>query len=266
MQSNPIATLQSLWRYPVKSMQGESLGASLITASGLEGDRAFALLDEETGHIASAKNPKKWPNMFFFHAHYEDLEAGQFTITLPDGSKVNSSDEKINTVLTNFIGRKVRLISEVPQAPQLEEYWPDIPELDNKDIVTDEDMPKGTFFDLANLHIITTATLKELKRLYPEGDFSLQRFRPNLVLDTDETGFVESAWIGKTIAIGADLKLKITDHCPRCVMTTLPQGDLPQDHKILRTAAQHNEAHVGVYAEIIQQGTVKYGDKITLLD
>ncbi len=266
MSVDSTTTVQSLWRYPIKSMQGESLTSSDIAESGLVGDRAFALLDEETGHIASAKNPKKWPNMFFFHANYEDSDANRFSITLPDGSKVNSSDENINTVLTNFIGRKVRLISEVPQAPTLEEYWPDIPELDNKDIVTDEDMPKGTFFDLANLHIVTTATLAELKRLYPEGDFQLQRFRPNLVLDTNETGFVESAWIGKTIAIGADLKLKIRDHCPRCVMTTLPQGDLPQDHKILRTAAQHNEAHVGVYAEIIQAGTVKCGDKVTLLD
>ena len=266
MQSNPITTLQSLWRYPVKSMQGESLDSSLITTSGLEGDRAFALLDEVTGHIASAKNPKKWPNMFSFQASYLDLEKATVAITLPNGLKVNSDNEQLNSFLSNVIGRKVRFISEVPAAPQLEEYWPDIPELENKDVVTDEDMPKGTFFDLANLHIITTATLKELKRLYPEGAFELQRFRPNLVLETEETGFVESAWIGKTIAIGEDLKLKITDHCPRCVMTTLPQGDLPQDHKILRTAAQHNEAHVGVYAEIIQQGIAKCGDKITLLD
>ncbi|MCK4492593.1 MAG: MOSC domain-containing protein [Methylococcales bacterium] len=266
MQSNPIVTLQSLWRYPVKSMQGESLDASLITASGLDGDRAFALLDEETSHIASAKNPKKWPNMFFFHAHYENLKENKFIITLPNGSKINSADDNINTVLSDFIGRKVRLISEVPQAPKLEEYWPDIPELEHKDIVTDEDMPKGTFFDLANLHIVTTATLAELKRLYPEGDFQLQRFRPNLVLETNETGFIESTWVGKTITIGANLKLKITDHCPRCVMTTLPQGDLPQDRKILRTAARHNKAHVGVYAEIIQQGTVQCGDKVTILD
>lgn len=266
MSADSITTIQSLWRYPVKSMQGETLTSSHITASGLSGDRAFALLDEETGIIASAKNPRKWPNMFAFQANYTNLTNTEFTITLPDGTQLQSSDKNINAALSAVLGRKVSLISQVPQNPQLEEYWPDIPELDNNDIVTDEDMPKGTFFDLANLHVLTTATLAELQRLYPEGSFEIQRFRPNIVLNNNSIGFVESNWIGKTLAIGSDLQLKITDHCPRCVMTTLAQGDLPKDNQILRTAAQHNQAHVGVYAEIIQAGTVKCGDSVIILD
>ncbi len=266
MSANSITTVQSLWRYPVKSMQGEALTSSHIAASGLTGDRAFALLDEDTGIIASAKNPRKWPNMFAFQANYTNLTTASFTITLPDGTQLQSSGKNINAALSTVLGRKVSLISQVPQNPQLEEYWPDIPELDNNDIVTDEDMPKGTFFDLANLHVLTTSTLEELKRLYPEGSFEIQRFRPNIVLNTAATGFLESNWLGKTLAIGSELQLKITDHCPRCVMTTLAQGDLPQDKRILRTAAQHNQAHVGVYAEIIQVGTVKCGDNITILD
>jgi uncharacterized protein YcbX len=260
-------TVQSLWRYPVKSMQGESLTTSDITVKGLKGDRAFALLDEKTGIIASAINPKKWPNMFAYQANYLDLsQSNTFQITLPTGEKINSDDPHLNAALSVALGRNVRLISEVPKNPQLEEYWPDIPELDNKDIVTDEDMPKGTFFDLANLHLLTTATLAELQRLYPEGRFETQRFRPNIVLKTDAIGFIESQWIGKTIAIGSELQLKVTDHCPRCVMTTLSQGNLPKDTRILRTAAQHNEAHVGVYADIFQAGTIQSGDSMRILD
>jgi uncharacterized protein YcbX len=132
-------------------------------------------------------------------------------------------------------------------------------------VVTDEDMPKGTFYDLAIIHLLTTSTLNELSRLYPEGRFEARRFRPNIIINTEEKGFVESGWIGKTVLIGNEVKLKITDHCPRCVMTTLNQGDLPKDNKILRTAAQHNEAHVGVYAEVIQSGTIKCDDEVSII-
>ena len=64
--------------------------------------------------------------------------------------------------------------------------------------------------------------------------------------------FVEGKWVGQELRIGDDVVLEITDHCPRCVMTTLPQGDLPKDSGILRTAARHNDVHVGVYAEVRQ--------------
>jgi uncharacterized protein YcbX len=101
--------------------------------------------------------------------------------------------------------------------------------------------------------------------LYPDGHFEARRFRPNIIVNTEQKGFVENTWIGKTIAIGDQVKLKITDHCPRCVMTTLPQGDLPKDTNILRTAAQHNGAHVGVYAEVIATGTIKCDDVVSII-
>ncbi|MEE2766437.1 MAG: MOSC domain-containing protein, partial [Pseudomonadota bacterium] len=66
-------------------------------------------------------------------------------------------------------------------------------------------------------------------------------------------------------AIGKEVVLNVTEPCPRCVMTTLPQGDLPRDTGILRTAAQNNNAHVGVYAEVVQGGTVHCEDRVTVL-
>ena len=75
-------------------------------------------------------------------------------------------------------------------------------------------------------------------------------------------GFVENDWIGRTLAIGEQVLLKMTGRCPRCVMTTLGQGDLPNDPGILRTAVQQNEAHVGVYAEVVSTGTIRRGDTL----
>jgi uncharacterized protein YcbX len=70
----------------------------------------------------------------------------------------------------------------------------------------------------------------------------------------------ENDWIGRTILIGDTVRLAITEPCPRCVMITLPQGDLPKDSGILRTAAQHNAVNVGVYASVINGGTIRRGD------
>jgi uncharacterized protein YcbX len=77
-----------------------------------------------------------------------------------------------------------------------------------------------------------------------------------------ERAFVEDSWIGKVVAIGDTVRLKITGSCPRCVMTTLPQGDLPKDVGILRAAAQHNRANVGVYASVLQGGKIRHGDSV----
>ena len=77
--------------------------------------------------------------------------------------------------------------------------------------------------------------------------------------------FVEQTWIGHTLAIGNEVRLHITGPCGRCVMTTLAQGDLPKDSEILRTAVQHNQGQVGVYAAVVQGGTMRRGDRVRLV-
>ena len=89
---------------------------------------------------------------------------------------------------------------------------------------------------------------------------------PNIIVSTgsDDTGFVGNDWIGRTVLIGATVRLAITEPCPRCEMITLPQADLPKDSGILRTAAQHNAVNVGVYASVINGGTIRRGDTVVL--
>ena len=127
-------------------------------------------------------------------------------------------------------------------------------------------MPEGTFFDLGLVHVLTTATLERLRELHPQGRYEVRRFRPNIVVaSTGSAGFVENDWVDRTLAIGEKVRLRVTGPCPRCVMTTLPQGDLPKDPGILRAAAQHNEANVGVYASVEQEGVIRRGDSVRLL-
>ncbi len=265
---NAIGSVVSLWRYPVKSMLGEELNTVAVTERGLAGDRAYALLDPSTGKIASAKNPVKWGKLFECHAA---LDGPAARITLPGGAVVTSDQADVDQVLSEALGREVKFLATAPQDPVLEEYWPDIDGLAHRRIVTDEAIagaaPPGTFFDCATTHLLTTATLDRFAELYPPGRFEIPRFRPNIVIEpASEKGFVENVWLGRTLAFGEEVQLRVIGPCPRCVMTTLAQGDLPPDPGILRTAAQHNRVQnlpsVGVYAVVERGGLLRRGDTV----
>ena len=246
-------------------MQGEELNAADITGVGLLGDRRFAVIDPETGKVAGAKNPRKWPGFFYFRAAYTeppraDSALPAVRVTMPDGTSATTDEGELPKLLSEALGREVTLSAALPTATA-EEYVID------DDEVASFDLPAGTFFDAAVVHLVTTATLDRLRSLYPEGRFEPRRFRPNIIVATgpDASGFVENDWVGHEIAIGDHVRLRVTMATGRCVMTTLPQGDLPKDSGILRTAAQHNNAQVGVYAEVISGGPVRRGEPITLV-
>src|SRR5258705_11724077 len=100
-----LGSTVSLWRYPVKSMMGEELNAAEVTKGGLLGDRAYALVDRSDGKVASAKNPRKWPQLFDFRAALADaprtgVKAPPVRIPLPDGTIVNSEQPDLHQVLS----------------------------------------------------------------------------------------------------------------------------------------------------------------------
>ena len=106
----------SLWRYPVKSMMGEELNsAQMILDHGLLGDRVCALVDGSDGKVATAKNPRKWPNLFAFRATFLDPDSGAkvpaVRITLPDGLVVTGEQRNLNQVLSKALNRDVTLVT-----------------------------------------------------------------------------------------------------------------------------------------------------------
>jgi uncharacterized protein len=280
-QTATAGTVVSMWRYPVKSMLGEELNSSYVTERGLIGDRTYALIDQETGKVASAKNPRKWGKLFDFRAAFMDApqvveKIPPVRITFPDGTQIFSSDQDdIDHSLSSVFGRGVRLMRAASlDKPSYEEYWPDVEGLAQREKVTDEAMPSHTFFDIAVIHILTTSTINHLRELYPEGRFEVRRFRPNIVIESasaEEKDFIENSWVGKKLTIGKDIVLKVIGPCTRCVMITLPQGDLPNDLGILRTVARHNQVTAGVYASVLLHsgdgsggGTIRRGDPVLL--
>jgi uncharacterized protein YcbX len=254
-------------------MMGEELNSSQVTERGLVGDRTYAVVDKQIGKVASAKNPRKWGSLFdfrsmFIESPHDVNNIPPVRITFPDGSNILSNHQKddIDSNLSKAFNREVTLMKASGfEKPSYEEYWPDIGGLAQRETVTDEAMPSRTFFDIAVIHILTTSTINRLRELYPEGRLEVRRFRPNIVVESDysdKNDFIENSWVGKKLTIGKDIVLKVTAPCTRCVMITLPQGDLPRDLGILSTVARYNHVHVGVYASVHGGGTIHRGDPI----
>jgi uncharacterized protein YcbX len=282
-----IGTVNGLWRYPIKSMRGEACATLTLTSRGVAEDRAYALRDLTTGKIASAKHPRMWGTLLTCCASMVvPPESGaslpEVQIILPDGRTVVIGRDPVDAQLSTVFGRMVALVSDSPVAVEIERYWPDVDGLALRDTVTSGPIglgaPGNPFVDYAPVHLLTTASLARLHALYPAGHVDMRRFRPNLVVELagGEAGFVENDWVGRTLLIGDDVRLRVSDPTPRCVVPTLPQADLPQDVGILRAVAAHNrppipalggvlQPSLGVYASVEQPGQIQRGDPVRLI-
>lgn len=265
-------------------MAGEQVGSARITEdTGVLGDRAYALLDVATGRIASAKHPRHWAPLLGYHARVVDRDGQRHpvvSIELPDGQTVRSdaiaspgfAGVDVDRVLSAAIGRDVKLVATPPPQASYDEYQTRLDDSTGEPLAVGA--PAGTFFDFASLHILTTGTLAQLTALRPQSRFELARFRPNILVDTGDASFHENAWIGRELAIGDDVRAYVTFPCPRCVMTTLAQGEVPADPEILKTATANTLLFpllgkklpsVGVYATVVRGGVIKPGDAVRVL-
>jgi uncharacterized protein len=284
MGERRVGRVVGLWRYPVKSMRGEVLDQVEIDGRGVCGDRAYALWDHATSRVASAKNPLLWKALLGYEARFTaplrpeappppvailPLEGGEPTgrsEAAGSGEPLHSSDPLVDERLSALLGRKVSLLDRPPVAASLDQYWPPVEGRAYQNVVNELVLPEGTFFDACPVHAISTATLAQLRRLEPSLDFAVERFRPNLLIEPEAgaEGFVEEAWAGQTLRL-AGPELLVEGGCPRCVITTLAQGELPESMGILRATARHNQVVAGIRLAVARPGSVAVGDVVTLL-
>lgn len=235
MSGTQAGVIAKLWRYPVKSMLGEECREVELQARGLHGDRLFAVQDAE-GKFGSGKNTRRFrliDGLLGLRARH----AGEWPqIALPDGRQLRGDDPRLHDALSAALGTTVTLVREA----------------------------RVPHFDDSAVHLVTTAALEWLRLRLPGSRIDERRFRPNIVVAAPGTGQPEQSWLGRTLRIGADATLRITSPTERCRMTTLAQGDLPEDAKVLRCLAQDAAVQFGVYAEVVQPGRVAAGDPVVL--
>ncbi len=279
-----VGKVKQLWCYPVKSMQGSPVEKSLIEKSGMLGDRNWALRDESIGELTTVR---KLPKLLKFKAVYNEDSShdkvAHVTIEMPDGSSVKSQDVDVNQKLSEAIGRPVTLWPLQPKA-NLRHYRLKVPAgaeamkkqfatkaLPDFSSVTWRMMmelaifvtPLGRYHDVYPLHMLTTSSLERLQQLEPDGDFRVERFRPNLLIETCTSGidFAEFAWVEGKLYIGETV-LQVVSRTVRCSMPAQPQATLKKDAKVLRTLEAHTQRHLGVNISVIKPGLICVGDPV----
>lgn len=229
-----LGSVQSLWRYPVKSMVGEQCNSLAINHRGVEGDRLYAIQDTK-GKFGSGKNTRRFRRIDGLLSYKSFYQNNLPVIEFPDCRVMNGNTPEINSVLSKTLGQPVTLAKE----------------------------QKISHHDDSPIHILTTASLKWLKKALPNSEIDETRFRPNLLLNVVGDTLVEHQWKGKKIRVG-EVTLKITKLAERCIMTSCSQKNLPEDLQIFRHIINESNLMFGVYAKVITGGVVNIRDEVTI--
>jgi len=290
-----IGRVQQLWRFPVKSMAGEVTPEVELTADGVHGDRAYALMDTQSGRVVSAKDVRHFPNLLRYRAAYVSppttgAELPPVRITLPDGSEVRSDDADSSRRLSTALGREVHLVREAPADYTVEQHHPDLgakeaPSGPVKTVSTKlgsalfaqfgvpSPVAQGRLVDALPVSLLSLSTLARMERLQPDLRFERERFRMNVLVEPADLEDAESAWIGHVLSLGPATRLQVHIPAPRCVMVTRGQTEVTEDLGVLRALVQHNRMPVpalgmvpccGTYATVTVPGTLRVGDAIAM--
>lgn len=236
-------TVTQLWRYPVKSLQGERLETATIGPRGIVGDRHWAIVDRETGLTLTGRRA---PELLFASAAIVD---DGVRVTLPDGTVAPD-----DAALSVWLRRTVTLTEATDAVSGTYE----IGLADGDDADRDPTVPwvrwegpAGTFHDSTRtqVSIVGADTLR---------DWDVRRFRPNLVI----SGTGEDTWVRATLQAGSAV-LEVTKPIDRCVMITRAQpGGIERDVDVLRTVNRERANSLGIAALVRTPGEIRVGDAI----
>lgn len=265
----PLSTVQALWRYPVKSMLGEGLSCLRVDGNGVVGDRGHAVIDEQTGAVASAKQPRLWRALLTASAQGGGQDG--LTIVLPGQPAMSGAASDVHQRLSRFLGRPVSLSSRPVAGADIDRADPEEvleqgvdAHVNAPKLVLGQLVPTASFLDYAPLHVLTSATVQHLGT-------EVLRYRPNVLIETPAgtPPFTENDWVGRTLAVGDEVVLRIALPTPRCAVPALAHGTLPPDARALRIPMSANRIDVpgfgvlpavGAYATVERGGRVHRGD------
>lgn len=260
-----VASVESLWRYPVKSMRGEQLDSAFAGFSGIYGDRMYAFRDAgapigfpyltareqetlllcrpkfrnseraskpENQHEAEALAPGITP----VYAEPADL---MVDVQTPDGRSMAIDDPDLLQLLSDGLGDRHQLrLTHSPRA----------------------------LTDCRPVSLFSTQTARQIGN---DLGFTLdkRRFRANIYLDlSSQGGFAEDKFVGHTLRIGDKVVLSILDRDPRCKMITLDPDTGERSPEVMKRVAQAYDGKAGIYAAVLVEGTLRPGDDVCLLN
>jgi uncharacterized protein YcbX len=242
MSKDILASVQQLFRYPVKSLQGETLKRCKIGKYGLPGDRTHAFVDEtRPGKFITCAS---FPELLFYKAEVignkKEDQCYDTKITSQDGRTFNWNDKELLAEIKQLTNR---IFSPIQYHPLQTEhaYWE------------------------GHVLITTDSSLRKIEQIWG-NEIDIRRFRPNIHLSIEsDDPFLEESWIGKKISVGS-VTFEINKACTRCSYINIDPETLAVDPSLLKLVVNENNNNFGVYATVIESGEVTIGDKISVLN
>ena len=245
-----------LWRYPVKSMQGEPVERLGLGGRGVVGDRRYGVLDLASGTVISAKRDGR------LLGANATLDGGEVGIVLPTGERTSGTGSAVDAALSDWLDRPVRLVEATPDRRATFESPSDFEEDDSE--LERWEGPPGSFVDSSPVHVLTTASLRALARERPELQWEPRRFRPNVLVEAEGDELVEEAWVGRRLSFAA-VAIDVVKPCSRCVMTTREQpGGITRQLDVLRHVNGAHATNLGVLAAVARDGTIAVAEAVAV--
>jgi uncharacterized protein YcbX len=290
-----VGKLKEIWRYPVKSLGGDTVESAHVHEYGIAGDRGWALIDTETDDICSAKQLSDLLNLVARY-RYEPPEKVAYRddippviIQFPDGRELVNPKQQADAI-SDLTGRPLALRPLEPpenidhyrrSIPLTREFMMALKAKFKEDIFGPQDderkvtsilmectCPPGTYQDAFPLHLLTTAALQHMTEETGEL-FDHRRFRPNLLVETENgiDGFAEFSWVGKSLRVG-EVLLKVESRTLRCSMPTQEQAHfgLSRNRRIGRSLNEITNHFLGANISVQHGGSIRTGDWIELLE
>ena len=230
-----VGRVAALWRYPVKSMAGESLESVDVSWHGLAGDRRWAFIRD--GFVRSGfpwMTIRERAEMLHYRPRFEDPSRPDKSVTLVS-TPAGAEREVVDPELAAELGDGVRVIKQ----------------------------DRGVF-DAAPLSLITTQSVARIGALADAGRLDPRRFRPNLLIEAaGDDPFQEEDWVGAVLVVGG-MRMRVDRRDERCVIVNTDPDAAVRDADVLRALGRERQACAGVYGTTVAPGPVAVGDPVTL--
>ncbi|WP_028550157.1 MOSC domain-containing protein [Paenibacillus sp. UNC451MF] len=237
-----IGEIKEIHRYPVKSLAGESLQQVQVERYGIYGDRSHALMDPTQEGWDRFITARDIPKLLSYRARFEgegsERQFPEVAITDTEGRTFGWNDEFLSQ-FDSLHNKRVALETHAPDSEEL------------------------LAVDASSILIITESSIKALEQRWGHP-VDPRRFRANfLVTLYEDVPFSENDWLQRTLTIGS-IELQVDELCERCSMITIQPDTLQRDSSLLKLIHQERNTMFGVYASVIETGTVRVGDKISI--
>jgi len=260
-----VGTVESLCRYPVKSMRGEELENAFVGFSGIYGDRLFAFKSSSSPEGFPYLTAREQKEMLLYRPRFRHPDKAARPTNLADAEKIAPGVTPVYADSTELV-----VDVETPSGEVLAIDDPALAETLTRSI-SDAGALTVAWSDRAmtDCRPISLFAVQSAQELGAEVGFTIdkRRFRANVYMDLESAvGFAEDAFVGRRIQIGPKVVISILERDPRCKMITLDPDTGESSPEVLREVAQAHDGMAGIYGAVLVEGTIQKGDVIVALD